>query len=204
MRLLLGPLKATWAHSGASLPIYITSYPEYSNTGNIAVYIPRSAWASTWLLLRLLSAVLSFRTKRTTISVYNDGNRLVSLEEMSRLVQCIRAFLFVRTKPWAAMAQHMKPNALEVVILWAGHLSFTGSPSDKVWGITLMRPPSPSKIPVRVVCPVRSGVVTLQSMTEISLLDGVVISSETGFRPKRRTRLVELVSHAEFMERYDA
>jgi hypothetical protein len=43
MRLLLAPLKATWAHSGASFPIYITSYPEYCNTGNIAVYIPRSA-----------------------------------------------------------------------------------------------------------------------------------------------------------------
>jgi hypothetical protein len=100
----------------------------------------------------------------------------------------------------------MKPNALEVVILWAGHISFTGSPSDEVWGITLMRPPSPSKIPACVVCPIRSGVVTLQSMTQISLLDGIVISSETGFRPKRRTRLakLELVSHAQFVERYDA
>jgi hypothetical protein len=206
MRLLLGPLKAAWAHSGAAFPIYIISYPEYCNTGNIAVYIPRSAWESSWLLFRLLSTVLSFRAQRTTISVYNDSNRLVSLEEMSGLVQCIRAFLFVRTKPWAAMSRHMKPNALEVVILWAGHISFTGSPSDEVWGITLMRPPSPSKIPACVVCPIRSGVVTLQSMTQISLLDGIVISSETGFRPKRRTRLakLELVSHAQFVERYDA
>jgi hypothetical protein len=94
MRLLLGPLKAAWAHSGAAFPIYIISYPEYCNTGNIAVYIPRSAWESSWLLFRLLSTVLSFRAQRTTISVYNDSNRLVSLEEMSGLVQCIRAFLF--------------------------------------------------------------------------------------------------------------
>jgi hypothetical protein len=43
MRLLLGPLKAAWAHSGAPFPIYITSYPKYGNTRNIAVYIPRSA-----------------------------------------------------------------------------------------------------------------------------------------------------------------
>jgi hypothetical protein len=104
------------------------------------------------------------------------------------------------------MSQYIKPNTLEVVILWAGHMSFTGSPSDEIWGVTLMRPPSPSKIPARVVCPVRSGVVTLQSMTQISLLDGIVISSETRFRPKRRTRLtkLELVSHAEFAEKYDA
>jgi hypothetical protein len=121
VRLLIAPIEATWAKSGAIFPIHISTDGAKREESKIIVRVPRSECrplaVNAFLLFRLLSVVLAFKTARTTISLYDDGTPLLSLPDVKVFLCLTHSFLFLRITDYHTYSQCNTVNTKEVVML---------------------------------------------------------------------------------------
>jgi hypothetical protein len=206
LRRLMIPIEGSWARSGAESPLHVSVTTPSGEGLRIIVRVPRSALATySWTLFRLLSALLSFKTERTTIALYDDGTPLLALEHIKAFFRLLQNFMFLRSTSYKYYSQCNTVNAKEVVLLWEGHLDYDWpNYSDIVLGMVDTARQG-SYIPACYVSPRTTFTMDdYRRMRPIDGLQGVVISSETRFRPHRepKTSRVRFLTRSLFREVY--
>jgi len=228
IRLLVAPIEATWARSDALYPIHIKIDIENRERSRLMVLLPRSVLSiNSWLLYRVLSAVLTIKTERTTISLYDDGTSLLELFKIEYFFRSIQRFLFVHYTTYEMYLHFDSVNAKEVVFLWPGHVQSISRWGDKesedlLLDRIMLSKPGSSRVPACYITP-RACYITPRAcyitprrsfpgtvrpaLEPMGAMQGIAVASETRFRPLRsgkRQRKVEVktMQPAEFFKRY--
>jgi hypothetical protein len=208
IRLLIAPIEATWAKSGAMFHIHVSTDGAKREDSKIIIRVPRSECrplaVHSFLLLRLISVVLTFKTARTTIALYDDGTRLLSLPDIKVFLCLTQSFLFLRITDYDTYSQCNTVNTKEVVVLWAGHLhSYWVSHQNIITDLFMAR--LRTKIPISFVWPGTTNTYSQAGgLMPVNVTQGIAIVSETRFRPARGRRKLNVRSMhpVEFRQRY--
>jgi len=159
LRLLVAPIEATWARSDAMYSMHVRIDAKNRERSRLTVLLPRSVLSiNSWLLYRLLPAVLSIKTERTTISLYDDGTSLLEPFKIEYFFRSIQRFLFVRYTTYEMYLHFDSVNAKEVVFLWPGHVQSISRWGDKesedlLLDKILLSKPGSSRVPACYITP---------------------------------------------------